>query len=83
MVRGILKMASNVPEEGRNQHEARSISFALGTKKQPRRASNYTFVRKRKLEEKKPLSYSLSYYTLRFNDPDTNQKYLKRQRKDV
>jgi len=37
----------------------------------------------RKIEERKLESHTLSYWTLRFNDPDTNQEYLEGQREEV
>ena len=82
MIRGILKAASTFPDEGRNLHEARRIHFHADTK--PARAeSNSSFIEMRKIEERKLESHTLSYWTLRFNDPATNQEYLEGQREEV
>ena len=84
MAKGILKEASDFPSAvGHNVHEIRSIKFAADTKPPCSQSENSNFNEMRKLEEMKPIYYSLSYWTLRFDDLEKNQEYLNWQREEV
>ena len=82
MAKGILKAARNFDVEVFDEEGARRVQWAAGTLS-PRSLKYRNFEKKKKLEEVQPMSYKLSYWTLRFNENATNEEYLVCQREDV
>ena len=84
MAKPILKVATNFATRLEEEAETRSVHFVDGTKPPPSDTLQAKkFAEKRKLEQMKPVQFKLSYWTLRYDDSTKNQKYLKRQRKQV
>ena len=84
MATGILKVARNFENKLEEEAERRSVRFVDGTKPPPLETLQAKkFAEKRKLEQMKPVQFKVSYWTLRYDDSAKNQKYLRRQRKQV